>query len=84
MNEELKFTIETKHVRAPIHIMKSPDWKWELEEGQFDYAHLCCFCGKDNSNDPRGYAGERFCHHCGKGGNGEPDEPEMAYKKWKK
>jgi len=46
----------------------------------FDFATQCCFCGADNRNDPRGYAGERCCSKCGKGGSGEPDEPRMAYK----
>jgi hypothetical protein len=81
---EVKFKLETKHVRAPVLIKETPESKWVVEPDQFDFAHLCCFCGKDNSDDPRGYAGERCCHHCGKGGFGEPDEPEMAYKKWKK
>ncbi len=40
----------------------------------------CCFCGSDNRNGLVGYAGERVCPSCGKGGNGEPDEPQMAYK----
>jgi hypothetical protein len=46
----------------------------------FDFSKHCCFCGKDNSHDPVGYAGERMCRSCGKGGNGEPDEARMAYK----
>jgi hypothetical protein len=51
-----------------------------LSEGQFDFGTRCCFCGADNRNDPIGYAGERCCSKCGKGGGGEPDEPRMAYK----
>jgi hypothetical protein len=47
----------------------------------FNVEKQCCFCGADNSNQPRGYAGERLCVVCGKGGNGEPDEPSMAYRK---
>jgi hypothetical protein len=75
-----KLLIETKTIRAPILVARSPDWKWKVEPGQFDFAHLCCFCGKDNRHDPKGYAGERCCHHCGHGGDGEPDLPNMAYK----
>jgi hypothetical protein len=82
-HEEFKFTFEKKYIRAPVYIMQSPDWKWMVEPGQFDYAHLCCFCGEDNRDDPKGYAGERCCHHCGKGGDGEPDEPNMAYKNYR-
>ena len=44
----------------------------------FDYAKQCCFCGANNEHEPRGYAGERTCSSCGKGGYGEPDEPNMA------
>lgn len=40
----------------------------------------CCFCGSDNYAGAVGYAGERVCPTCGKGGHGEPDEPIMAYK----
>lgn len=40
----------------------------------------CCFCGADNHDGAVGYAGERVCPSCGKGGHGEPDEPLMAYK----
>ena len=47
---------------------------------EFDFATRCCFCGADNRDGTRGYAGERTCSTCGKGGFGEPDEPEMAYK----
>jgi hypothetical protein len=46
----------------------------------FNVSKQCCFCGKNNEKDPIGYAGERCCSSCGKGGNGEPDEPIMAYK----
>ncbi len=48
----------------------------------FDTSKQCCFCGENNERDPVGYAGERCCHSCGKGGNGEPDEPIMAYRKY--
>ena len=40
----------------------------------------CCFCGAYNADDPKGYAGERVCHACGNGGQGEADLPNMAYK----
>jgi hypothetical protein len=46
----------------------------------FDISKQCCFCGMINESDPIGYAGERCCHSCGKGGHGEPDEYVMAYK----
>ena len=46
----------------------------------FDFSSWCCFCGSDNHLDARGYAGERCCSTCGKGGFGEPDEEKMAYK----
>jgi hypothetical protein len=32
-------------------------------------------------SDPIGYAGEKTCHICGKGGYGEPDEPDMFLKR---
>lgn len=44
----------------------------------------CCFCGAvhpDHSFHSRGYAGEIQCDVCGKGGNGEPDEQGMFYKR---
>lgn len=49
-------------------------------------AHLqCCFCGAFHDlRQPRGYAGEIQCLTCGKGGNGEPDEPNMFYRKQSK
>lgn len=47
----------------------------------FDPSKQCFFCGANNENQGRGYGGERCCSKCGKGGFGEPDEPEMAYKK---
>ena len=50
-----------------------------LENG-FDTGKFCCFCGADNSNQPRGYGGERGCGECGKGGEGQRDEKYMAYK----
>lgn len=46
----------------------------------FDFSTQCCFCGADNRNEPRGYAGERTCGACGRGGFGEPDETQMAYR----
>jgi hypothetical protein len=46
----------------------------------FDFSKQCCFCGADNTDGVAGYAGERTCSTCGKGGYGEPDEPRMAYK----
>lgn len=45
----------------------------------FDASTQCFFCGADNSEQGRGYGGERGCDSCGKGGQGEPDEPVMAY-----
>lgn len=48
--------------------------------GQFDASTQCFFCGADNSEQGRGYGGERGCDSCGKGGLGEPDEETMAYK----
>lgn len=45
----------------------------------FDFKRQCCFCGANNESDPVGYAGERCCRTCGKGGDGEPDELVMAY-----
>ena len=50
-----------------------------IEKKEFDFSRQCCFCGEDNSNDPRGYAGERCCSHCNMGGFGEPDLEYMAY-----
>ena len=47
---------------------------------KFDATRYCCYCGEDNSNDTAGYAGERCCHHCGKGGDGSHDDEVMAYK----
>ena len=42
----------------------------------------CCFCGAVHDKEAAcGYAGEIQCDVCGKGGNGEPDEPGMFYKK---
>ena len=49
-------------------------------EPRFDFGKQCCFCGANNENGTIGYAGERTCSNCGKGGFGEPDEPVMAYK----
>jgi hypothetical protein len=46
----------------------------------FDIHTRCCFCGADNRHEPVGYGGERSCRECGKGGNGERDEPVMAYR----
>ena len=46
----------------------------------FDTAKFCCFCGANNERCECGYAGERDCSVCGKGGEGEPDEKRMAYK----
>jgi|SRR6266850_3202762 len=48
--------------------------------GTFDASTRCFFCGADNSEQQRGYGGERGCSSCGKGGLGEPDEETMAYK----
>lgn len=50
------------------------------EDEKFDFGKQCCFCGANNQTDPIGYAGERCCSKCGKGGGGEPDEAQMAYK----
>lgn len=49
---------------------------------EFDIGKQCCFCGANNQTSFRewGYGGERFCSDCGRGGNGEPDLPFMAYK----
>lgn len=42
----------------------------------------CCFCGAVHpKGEPMGYAGEKQCSECGKGGNGEPDEQGMFYKR---
>jgi len=42
----------------------------------------CCFCGAVHlPHEPMGYGGEKNCHVCGKGGFGEPDEPDMFYKR---
>lgn len=42
----------------------------------------CCFCGAvHRQGEPMGYAGEKQCDVCGKGGNGEPDEQGMFYKR---
>lgn len=46
----------------------------------FDASTQCFFCGEDNSEQMRGYGGERGCDHCGQGGQGEPDLPQMAYR----
>lgn len=46
----------------------------------FDFGSQCCFCGANNEKGEVGYAGERSCPKCGKGGEGEPDEKYMAYK----
>lgn len=46
----------------------------------FSFSKQCCFCGFDNSEHSWGYAGERPCSVCFRGGNGEPDLPFMAYK----
>jgi len=48
--------------------------------GTFDASTQCFFCGANNSEQGRGYGGERCCNSCGKGGFGEPDQPDMAYK----
>lgn len=48
--------------------------------GEFNFSKRCCFCGGDNTDGVRGYAGERTCSTCGKGGYGEPDEQYMAYR----
>ena len=42
----------------------------------------CCFCGAYNADDLVGYAGERVCHVCGKGGQGEARDPVMASDFW--
>lgn len=42
----------------------------------------CCFCGTYNVDDPKGYAGERACHTCGHGGQGEARLPQMACEAW--
>ena len=47
----------------------------------FDVGRQCCFCGANNERKPRGYAGERTCGECGMGGYGEPDSPDMYYKR---
>jgi hypothetical protein len=54
--------------------------KAKVTVGDFDFARCCCFCGADNTDGARGYAGERTCSTCGKGGHGEPDETYMAYR----
>jgi hypothetical protein len=42
----------------------------------------CCFCGAVHlPHEPIGYAGEKTCRVCGKGGHGEPDEDGMFYKR---
>jgi hypothetical protein len=50
----------------------------------FDFKRQCCFCGANNEKGVVGYAGERSCPKCGKGGDGEPDEKNMAYKNYSK
>ena len=50
------------------------------KSARFDFSKQCCFCGANNEHEPIGYAGERCCSSCSKGGFGEPDEPRMAYK----
>jgi hypothetical protein len=47
---------------------------------KFDIMTKCCFCGANNEKGVVGYAGERTCPTCKKGGYGEPDEKQMAYK----
>lgn len=47
---------------------------------EFDFDKRCAFCGANNEHQSWGYAGERGCNDCGKGGSGEPDLPFMAYK----
>jgi hypothetical protein len=50
--------------------------------GKFCAHRHCCFCGAvHHPNEPLGYAGEKTCAVCGKGGNGELDEPDMFYKR---
>jgi hypothetical protein len=42
----------------------------------------CCFCGAvHRAGSPMGYGGEIQCDVCDKGGNGEPDEPGIFYKR---
>ncbi len=44
----------------------------------------CCFCGAYNLDDLSGYAGERACHVCGHGGQGEGRLPIMASDSWER
>jgi hypothetical protein len=46
----------------------------------FDFSKQCCFCGANNEKGDVGYAGERVCPKCHKGGDGEPDTVNMFYK----
>lgn len=48
----------------------------------FDATTRCRFCGLGNGQGTTGYAGERACPTCRRGGDGSADLPIMAINVW--